>query len=249
MSSNGNDLGRQRPYAAPANVLSVIGRIRSRNLPERIDADFHRLSGVPEGAIYRVVGAMRFLGLADEEGRPSDALRALAAAPEEQYRELLEGIVREAYREDFERVNPAEDSQAQIVRAFQPYQPRSQTNRMVILFLALCREAGIQVLDAPRERAQATRPRTAQVSARVQGTGRTTARGRVVREPNPGPVTPSGLLFGITEEDVAVLGEDEFNAVWTALGQVARARARAKHPPERPAENGPDESDEQEDQP
>lgn len=38
----------------------------------------------------------------------------------------------------------------------------------------------------------------------------------------------SGVLFGVTEDDVAALDEAEFNEVWTALGKVARARARAK---------------------
>jgi hypothetical protein len=35
-------------------------------------------------------------------------------------------------------------------------------------------------------------------------------------------------VFGITEDDIAVLNEREFEEVWAALGKVVRAKARAK---------------------
>jgi hypothetical protein len=219
---------RQRPYAAPANVISVLQRVRTRNLPERIDDDLLRLVGVPEGALHRVHTAFRFFGLVDDDQTPTDTLRALAAATDEQYRQILAGAIKAAYQEDFQRIDPAKDTQAQIVDAFRPYQPRSQTNRMVILFLGLCREAGIPVLDAPRERGpQSPRPR------RSTPTPRTATAPRRPRNQSLDEQLfhASDLLFGLTEDDVAVLDEVEFNEVWTALGKVARARARAKHRP------------------
>jgi hypothetical protein len=64
----------------------------------------------------------------------------------------------------------------------------------------------------------------------------------------------AGVLFGVTEEDVATLSEDDFNAVWSALGKVARARSLAKQAraatPPRPSDvegPGPDDDDESED--
>jgi hypothetical protein len=33
-------------------------------------------------------------------------------------------------------------------------------------------------------------------------------------------------LFGLTDDDVSRLSDKEFEEVWTALGKVARARAR-----------------------
>ena len=38
---------------------------------------------------------------------------------------------------------------------------------------------------------------------------------------------PGGLLFGVTEDDIAALPPDEFQEVWTALGKVALARAKS----------------------
>jgi hypothetical protein len=232
----------RRPYAAPSNITAVLKRTRTRNLPEIIDGDFITLSGVPAIVIGRVMEGLRFIGAIREDGRPTDDLRAISAASDEEYRDVLANMVRRAYQEDFERINPAEDTQAAIVGAFRRYEPRSQTARMVMLFLGLCREAGIPVLDAPRERQmrQSTRvtPRTVQAAARAAGGARAGARS--TRQRQEQPPAADGLLFGLTEEDVAVLGETEFNEVWAALGKVARARARARQPvPQRdqPTEN------------
>ena len=216
---------QRRPYAPPANVLAILQRARSRNLPDHINDDFLSLAGVSEGARGRVMDALRFLGLVSEDDRPSEALRALSSATDDEYPALLAGVVRDAYRQDFDRVNPSEDSQAKIVGAFRPYRPRSQTARMVMLFLGLCREAGIPVSDAPRERQMKSSP-----SPPRRETKTTDRRGSDFAPPAAGVLgsRPSPTLFGVTEEDIAVLNEQEFNEVWGALGKVARARARAK---------------------
>lgn len=224
-----NGMEDKRPYAAAANVVGVLQRARTRNLPDRIDNDFLRLAGVPEVVFGRVANALLFLGFTDEDQRPTETLTALSAAPDEKYRELLAGALRVAYRPDFERIDPTQDTQTQIIDAFRPYQPRSQTQRMVMLFLALCREAGIAVKDAPRERSgrsltgKAPKKAIAPVEQRPR-------RGRSINNgADDGlPAVPAALLFGITEDDIGVLDDDQFAAVWNALGTVARARAGAR---------------------
>jgi Family of unknown function (DUF5343) len=234
---------RQRPYASPANVISVLGRVRRVNLRERIDDDLLRVAGVPEGAMHRVHTTLRFLRLTNDDQTSTDTLGSLVSGTDEQYRQTLEGAVRAAYASDFERIDPGQDTQAQIIDQFRQYEPRSQTGRMVTLFLGLCREAGIPVLDAPRERQQ--RP----VTPRARTAGATPAlRQRVQRarqeqrEEQMTPPAPSGLMFGVTEDDIAALDEKDFEVVWSALGRVARARARSKQQQaaESPAENGED---------
>jgi hypothetical protein len=215
-----------RPYAASSNIIEVINRARTRNLPETVDDDFLRIAGVPELAWSRVMQTLRFLGLVHEDGRPSDTFEALSGAPEDKYRELLSRIIQEAYRIEFKNIDPGQDPQSKIINAFQPYKPRSQTERMVMLFLGLCREAGIPVLDAPRERrmkeAQTIRQRPA---GRQEGTKYETHR-RTARNFNAHPEDHS--IFGITEEDIGVLDEAAYQELWTALGKVVRARAMAK---------------------
>lgn len=220
----------KRPYAPAANVLGVIDRVRRLNLPATVDTDFLRLADVPEGSLGRVAFALRFLGLTDFNARPTDQLRAMARATEEEYRELLSGVVRAAYAVDFQRIDPAEESQAKIAEAFRRYEPRSQTTRMVMLFLGLARAAGIPVLDAPRERGnQAARNVVARAGV---ARGKGTAKPPRVRISNPvqGDVaqpTPPDVLFGVTVDDIAALPDGDFKAVWDALGIVAQARARS----------------------
>lgn len=223
----------KRPYAATANVMAVLERARSRNLPDRIGGEFFTLSGVGTNVHGRVSQALVFLGLIEADGTPLDSLQAMAQAPEAEFRELLAASVREAYAAEFQKVDPAQDSQPTILDAFRRYQPRSQTDRMVMLFLGLCREAGIKVKDVPRERKmtgtpKATRPRRGSLSPQTQVQKRSNGASN-----QSSPATPpiGGLLFGVTEADIAALDEGDFSEVWTALGKVARARARASQEP------------------
>src|SRR5262249_35610932 len=142
---------------------------------------------------------------------------------------LLTAAIRNAYAEDFERVDPAEDTQAKIVDAFRRYERRSQTDRMVMLFLGLCREAGIPDRDAPRKRAM--QPPAREQSKPASGSRPATRAGPrqppSQRHERVSQAAPSSQLFGITESDIAVLDDADFDEVWAALGKVARARARA----------------------
>lgn len=210
---------RRRPYAAAANVIGVLQRIRQRNLPDKIDHDFFRLAGVPEIVYGRVNEALRFISVVGDDGRPTDLLRALHAAPDQEYRDALAGALREAYRDDFARIDPGEDTQAQIIDQFAPYQPKSQTARMVMLFLGLCREAGIPVLEAPRERKM-----KAAVQGRVRGRPAARRDEGTVLEGRPRgsvqPLPPSGGLAGVTEADLVKLDEATFKELWAALGKA-----------------------------
>ncbi|MGD0248110.1 MAG: DUF5343 domain-containing protein [Candidatus Limnocylindrales bacterium] len=248
----------RRPYAPAANVVAVLERVRRVNLPDVVDSDLLRIAGVSEGAMTRVVYALRFLRLTEPNGRPTDRLRAIAKAPEEEWRDLLAGVVREAYSADFARLDPGQDPQPKIVSAFQRYEPRSQTERMVMLFLGLCRASGIPVLDAPRDRQMQPQKRpVGRGSSRPQSTARPlTARASASSSPSQleQPVATNvinpNLLFGVTVEDIGALPPDEFDAVWGALGKIARARAQSLRAAQAMAdqakdrqENGEDEED------
>ncbi len=234
---------RRRPYAAAANVVGVLRRVRQRNLPDMIDGDFLRVAGVPEIVFGRVLDALRFLQLVQADNSRTDLLRSISAAPEAEYRELLESAVREAYREDFARVDPGQDTQAQIIDAFAPYQPRSQTARMVMLWLGLCREAGIPVLEAPRERQmQSPLARRSQRSPRTSTGQRTDPV--TIHDLRGRPTIPQvGGLAGVSEEDLLRLDETTFNLVWAALGTAFYKARRAIPKPAAPAAAAEDAND------
>ena len=225
----------RRPYASPSNVTQVIHRARSRNLPDKVDEDFLRIRGNWRSGPRSLLEALRFLGLIEDDGKPTDILVAISGAPDDEYRATLAAAIQSAYEEDIRRgVDPAQDTQAQIVEAFRRYQPRSQTSRMVMFFLAMCREAGISVSEAPRERGMRSGPRRTlrPRSPHTSGLARTSGPPFPRRKPIP---PPTGSLFGITAQDIALLDENEFEEVWAALGKVAvRVRgASLKSPAER----------------
>jgi len=223
----------RRPYAPPSHLIAVLKRTRSRNLPDRITADFLSLAGIPGPMAARTIFAFRFLGLTDEDGGPTDMLRAIAAAGESEYRELLAKAVRTAYAADFERIDPSADSQKAITDAFARYQPRSQTSRMVMTLLGLCREAEIPVLEAPRKRELAPSGKREERQARAQPPKPQLPeqqRPSATRTPQAeNSTTNSTTLFAVSDSDIAFLEDEEFVEVWTALGKVARARALARH--------------------
>jgi Family of unknown function (DUF5343) len=251
-----------RPYAPLANVVAVLQRLRRMNTPPRITAEFLAGAGVTEALQGRVLAALRFLGLLNDENRPSDTLRALVAAPDDDYLKLLEETVRNAYREDFGNIDPTVDQQRHILNTFQRYTPRSQHERQVMLFLGLCKEVGIQVLDAPRDRAMqdggTKRPTRSNGRTRgaavTKGTAAPAATVRPAEGTRAGAGKAGGLfgLVGLVEEDAELLNEEEFAAVWEALGtvvgKVARARARARAPavsaapPAKPEEESDDDA-------
>lgn len=223
----------KRPYAATANVMAIIERCRTRNVPETIDDEVFRIAGIGPAVFGRVRQALQFLSLTRGDSTPTDLLRAMSKAPEQEYRQLLESMVREAFADDFIGIDPVQDSQVQVFESFRKYEPRSQTNRMVMLFLGLCREAGIPVKDAPRERKMTTPPaararpaNAAPKSKTVRGASAhasAAAAGGVVQTS-----LPPGLLFGVSEDDIGALDPKDFQAVWDALGKVALARATSR---------------------
>ena len=139
-----------RPYPPASNVVAVLQRVRTRNLPDRIDQDYLRDAGITESLLNRVHFALRFLNLVDDV-TPTEALRAIATSTDEEYQNVLAGLLKQSYAEVFQAVDPEKDPQDRIVNVFRRYTPASQRGRMVVFFLAMCREAGIPTLDSPRQ--------------------------------------------------------------------------------------------------
>lgn len=211
------------PYAPTKAVLAVFDRFRGPGLPDPVtNATLERI-GIPSSNAPRTLQALRFLKLIDEGGNRLPAFNGLRQAKTEEYPGQLAEIVRAAYLPIFEIVDPATDSEVAISDAFRGYEPASTREKMVSLFMGLCRAAGI-VTDKPVRRSPSTPRRP---SAPRSTTKQREGGGKpVVEHSAPAPQTPE-LLFGVTVEDIAALPSEEFDAVWAALGKVAKARATA----------------------
>jgi len=141
-----------RPYPPPSNVVSVLQHLRTHNLPDRFDGEYLRDIGIPEGTIGRTLFALRFLKLIDEGGLLTEPLKSIHTSTDEEYKAVLSGLIREAYKDTFNVVDPSQETQDKILNVFRKYTPASQRDRMVTFFLGMCREAGITTLDVPKAR-------------------------------------------------------------------------------------------------
>ncbi|MCH8009446.1 MAG: DUF5343 domain-containing protein [Chloroflexi bacterium] len=146
------------PYAPVNNVLTVLRRLREHGLPEALSFGSLERIGIPAGNAPRTLAALRFLGLVDEEGQRKPAFERLARAKSEEYNEALADIVRAAYAAVFGIVDPEETSDIEVADAFRGFEPQRQRDKMITLFMGLCREAGIVTSG----RAPEARPRRRQ---------------------------------------------------------------------------------------
>lgn len=141
-------LGAYAPLSALRRVLEVV---RAGHLP----AIATRVSlveiGVAEGNSYKTLFTLEFLGLV-VDGEWTDLARELATVPNDDYQSVSARMVRDAYWDVFEQINPVEANDLELRDAFRHFTPDGQWERMLTLFRGLCKEAGIYPRVAMRHR-------------------------------------------------------------------------------------------------
>jgi hypothetical protein len=104
------------PYGPTKGTLQALQLLR-RMTPSRIDSDFLRVNKIAPGNEYKVVGALRFLGLIDSDGRPNDSSRMLKTKGAT-YTLALQDIVRTTYSGLFRALRPNELTRDSIYNYF-----------------------------------------------------------------------------------------------------------------------------------
>jgi hypothetical protein len=224
----------QAPYAPAPGVITVLDRYRDTGLGgAKITPDLVKRMSIGATVADRVVDTLTLLDLIGDDGTPTDTFKAFKAASSESYLDVFRQVLLNAYKPVFDILGEdlVDKTITDIEDAFRTYRPESLRSRMVTLFLGLCRYAGMEV---PGRRS----PGAAQATPRPRRPVATGRNGKAKSRGSGPPDTPTDVVFGVSEEDIAVLSEDEFDAVWSALGTVARARARARQAPA-PAEQPP----------
>jgi hypothetical protein len=157
------------PYAPTKSVMMPISRYRDRGLNWPLDAEGLEHIGVPASMAPRTLQALKFLGLIDESGQPTDSFERVKRASSEEYPNQLAEVIRAAYLPVFSIVDPGQDGDVAVADAFRRYEPSNQREKMVALFRGLCMEARI-IQGKPRQRGGGRKPR-ADGQAKV-GTGK-----------------------------------------------------------------------------
>lgn len=136
---------RKAPYVSAAALSQFFDHIRYVSTPKKVDAGLLRDYGVSEGNVFALMSTLKFLGLIDNEGSPTPAYNSLQVMGEEFVSNLRE-VVNTAYADLFARLDVSRDSREHIRNYFARNYGASQSNKATILFLDLCKEAGIPVV-------------------------------------------------------------------------------------------------------
>ena len=92
-------------------------QLMCKTTPAKVDGNFLRLNKIAPGNEYKVIGALRFLGIIDEEGRPTEKSKLLKTKGAT-FTSALQEIVRNAYKNVFACLNGRPCSQEDIYNHF-----------------------------------------------------------------------------------------------------------------------------------
>ncbi len=131
------------PYAPAVNIVSLLHRLRERSWPDVLNhQELVRIS-LPEESTPRIIRALKFLGLINDDGRQTDHAERLRRATDDEYPEILADLLRASYSEVFTACDPSTASDKELHNVFRFYDPQGQRVSMIRLFLGLCQEARI----------------------------------------------------------------------------------------------------------
>lgn len=219
--------GGPAPYAPASAVVDLIHAFRNRSLATPFDLDVLQRAGVSASLAPRVLHALKQLELVDDDGNPLPAFEGLRRAAASDLQDRLAEVVRAAYGDIFQYVDPASDDIGRITDQFRQYEPIGQIRRMVSLFTGLCAASGIM----PELAAQPARSRSGQKRQRRQAQPPTGQPGAAQQERarktkgTPGlagpdlPAPVAGLLMTIPRNGAGWTqrARDRFMATFTAV--------------------------------
>jgi hypothetical protein len=129
-------LGGRAPYAPASAVIKVIEKHRSGTL-RTIDAPALTRIGISEALAPRTVQALTLLDFVDDQGHVRPAFDGLRTAPSDQFKPLLADMLRGAYADVLDIIDPRNASPQEIADAFRGFEPTGQLPRIVQLFTGL----------------------------------------------------------------------------------------------------------------
>ncbi|MBI3979750.1 MAG: DUF5343 domain-containing protein [Chloroflexi bacterium] len=141
------------PYGPVKGMLEGIHLLR-RVTPAQVDEAFLKANGVAPHNEYKVIGALRYLGLIDAQGRPTERSRLLKTRGAA-FTLNLQRIVQDAYADLFARVDVKKASRDEIHNYFitQGGHGAEMASKAARFFVELCRLAEIELAPIGRGRA------------------------------------------------------------------------------------------------
>jgi len=165
------ETGLTLPYGPTKGMMQAL-QLMCKTTPTKIDGNFLRLNKIAPGNEYKVIGALRFLGVIDDEGRPTDQSRFLKAKGAT-FTGGLQQIVRNAYKNVFASLDGHKCSHEDVYNHFVMEsglgpEMAAKTTRF---FIQLCQMAEIDLGLTQKEKAVAVPKKTPNGSRKHEAGG------------------------------------------------------------------------------
>jgi hypothetical protein len=133
------------PYGPTTGTIQALQLMRKAT-PPKVDGDFLRTHKIAPGNEYKVVGALRFLGLIDDNGTPMEKSRLLKTMGST-FTVALQEIVRSAYRELFHYLDVKKATKEDVYNYFitESKLGTEMAAKAARFFITLCRMAQIEL--------------------------------------------------------------------------------------------------------
>lgn len=151
------------PYASVKAMSQFFRTVRGINPPDRVDAKFLRIHGIGPRNEWSVVHAVRFLGLVDDEGIPTEnftSIQVKGAA----FQDNLKTLIGAAYADLFNTFGALPEDKQKLQNFFVENYSPATAKKATVCFIGLCREAGMELpeglgLGAPPKVGEAKKPK------------------------------------------------------------------------------------------
>ena len=141
---------RLAPYVPAATLRSFLEHIRWITTPKRVDKKLLDDYGIPKPNKSALLSALKFLDLIENDGTPTSAFRHLQSSGDE-FRGNLEQVIRKAYADLFVRLDTLGGNRERIRNYFANTYSPATAKKATILFIDLCKEAGLPVDEESEE--------------------------------------------------------------------------------------------------
>ncbi len=217
------------PYGPSRGMLQALHLLR-RTTPPRIDSDYLRVNKIAPGNEYKVVGALRFLNLIDDEGRPTDNSRLLKTKGAT-YTLALQEIVKKAYSGVFRGLKPTEITREGIYNYFvtEGGMGAEMATKAARFLVKLCRLAEIELApESPGTASRGKRRAKTQPQPYSRPQAGVAPADYVLQSPTPVILSQFPMVLALTPEMASMSVEqltELFRKMRLALEQSAPAQS------------------------
>ncbi|MDO8689546.1 MAG: DUF5343 domain-containing protein [Dehalococcoidia bacterium] len=215
------------PYGPTQGTIEALQLLQKQS-PARVDESFLRAQRIAPRNEYKVVGALRFLGLIGDDGRPTEKAHLLKTRGGA-FTLNLQDIVRDAYADLFKEIRPRDATREAIYNHFvtRVRLGGEMAIKATRFFQSLCRWAGIAVPEeAPVRRGAAGG--VGRLAAPERARAPRVSRKNAVATAPAAAASVEGLglpfMLAITPE-TARLGEDELVDLFRKIRRAAQQSA------------------------